>query len=159
MYETTHELPYRTKLRRTNFSSPIEIFVTFVWQKILSIGNFILFLKSRRLIDHLRWHFVTKKFRHFCLTKFSPIRYKQYLVIVSVRRTWLWSRALQYINQLHLITIVASNTLIPSNPPLNFRSAGGRKLKGANWAPKSGEGRKLKGAKIKGSELGTENRG
>ena len=46
------------------------------------------------------------------------------------------------------------------SPPLNFR-----KLKGANWPPKLGEGRKLKGenwepkiggAKIKGSELLTE---
>ena len=33
-------------------------------------------------------------------------------------------------------------TLLPSN----FASQGGRKLKGANWAPKLGEWRKLKGA-------------
>ena len=44
-----HLLPYRTKLCRTKFSSPIEIFVTFVQQKMLSIGNFVLFLKSRQL--------------------------------------------------------------------------------------------------------------
>ena len=51
------------------------------------------------------------------------------------------------------------------SPPLNFRPPGGPKLKGANWAPKLGEGRKLKGAnwapkiggaKIKGRELVTE---
>ena len=64
------------------------------------------------------------------------------------------------------------NTYLPYShqilPPLNFRPPGGRKLKGANWEPKLGEGRKLKGtnwapklggAKIKGSELVTENRG
>ena len=48
------------------------------------------------------------------------------------------------------------------SPPLNFRPPGVRKLKGANWEPKLGEGRKLKGtnwapkiggAKIKGSEF------
>ena len=42
------------------------------------------------------------------------------------------------------------------SPPLNIRPSGGRKLKGANWAPKLWEGRKLKGAhwapKIGGSE-------
>ena len=52
-------IPYRTKLRRTKFSSdkifrrtkfssPLEIFVTFVRQKKLSIGNFVLFLKSQQ---------------------------------------------------------------------------------------------------------------
>ena len=42
------------------------------------------------------------------------------------------------------------------SPHLNFRPSGGRKLKGANWAPKLGEERKLKGAnwapRIGGSE-------
>ena len=94
-------IPYRTKLRRTKFSwdkifrrtkfkSPIEIFVTFVRQKILSIANFVLFLKSRQWALSIIYgdilkkkfgqnfrrtkFFVEQNFRH--LPKFfSPIRY------------------------------------------------------------------------------------
>ena len=60
-----------------------------------------------------------------------------------------------------IISLPYSNQI---SPPLNFRPPRGRKLKGANWAPKLVEGRKLKGAnwapkiggaKIKGSELVT----
>ena len=71
---TQLRIPYRTKLRRTNFSSdkifrrtkfssPLEIFVTFVRRKILSIGNFVLFLKSRQ------WAFTVTFNKKKCLDK------------------------------------------------------------------------------------------
>ena len=43
------------------------------------------------------------------------------------------------------------------SPPLNVRPPGGRKLKGANWAPKLGEGQKLKGANLAPKIGGSEN--
>ena len=67
------------------------------------------------------------------------------------------------------VTIICRHLKLPYShqisPHLNFRPPGELKWKRANWAPKLGEGRKLKGAnwapkiggaKIKGSEFVTE---
>ena len=84
--------------RRTKFSSPLQIFVTFVRQKILSIDNFVLFLKSRQWALNLKKKkldkifvgpnfssdkiFVTsKKFRHFRPDEVSLIRLRYYLCV------------------------------------------------------------------------------